>query len=92
MTKDGTTARSITAALLSGLLLGTTAELRAEDATTPKTGAYPAVEDVPPRPEKPGMTVDEQSKLKQELINARDRQTPQAKAKQDAPRQKSKKP
>ena len=65
-----------------------------QQATTPKIGTYPAVEDLPPKPEKPGMTVDEQSKLKQELINARDRQTPQAKAraKEDALHPKSKKP
>ena len=40
-----------------------------------KTIGYLAVEDVPPRPDKPAMTADEQLKLKKELIAARDRQT-----------------
>jgi hypothetical protein len=38
------------------------------------------------------MTVDEQQKLKNELTNARDRQSSQAKAKDGAVRPKSKKP
>jgi hypothetical protein len=38
------------------------------------------------------MTVDEQSKLKKELSDARDRQTVNVKAKEDAQRSKSKKP
>jgi hypothetical protein len=47
---------------------------RAEETARPKTTGYPAVEDVPPRPDKPAMTNDEQSKLKKELSAARDRQ------------------
>ena len=47
---------------------------QAEETARPKTTGYPAVGDVPPRPEKPAMTADEQSKLKKELIAARDRQ------------------
>jgi hypothetical protein len=47
---------------------------QAEEAARPKTTGYPAVEDVPPRPDKPAMTADEQSKLKKELSTARDRQ------------------
>ena len=47
---------------------------RAEEAARPKTTGYPAVGDVPPRPDKPAMTADEQSKLKKELSAARDRQ------------------
>ena len=46
----------------------------AEEAARPKTTGYPAVGDVPPRPDKPAMTADEQSKLKKELSAARDRQ------------------
>jgi hypothetical protein len=38
------------------------------------------------------MTVDEQQKLKNELTNARDRQSSQVKAKDGAVRPKSKKP
>lgn len=47
---------------------------QAEETARPKTTGYPAVEDVPPRPDKPAMTADEQSKLKKELSTARDRQ------------------
>lgn len=54
---------------------------QAEDATPLKAQGYPAVNDLPPRPEKPGMTSDEQSKLKQDLIDARERaKTSQGKA------------
>ena len=53
---------------------------RAEETARQKTIGYPAVEDVPPRPEKPAMTADEQSKLKKELSAARDRQVPKGKA------------
>jgi hypothetical protein len=58
-------------------------EARAEVADHPKTTAYPAVEDVPPRPDKSAMTTDEQLKLKKELITARDRPA-KVKAKEDA--------
>jgi hypothetical protein len=36
--------------------------------------AYPDVQDTPPRPEKPAMTADEVTRLKQDLSAARDRQ------------------
>jgi hypothetical protein len=39
-------------------------DARAEVTDHPKTTGYPAVEDVPPRPDKPAMTAVEQSKLK----------------------------
>ena len=55
---------------------------RAEETARQKTTGYPAVEDVPPRPEKPAMTVDEQSKLKKELSTARDRQEGRQETKQ----------
>jgi hypothetical protein len=58
--------------LWSAVSLGAMRHALAEDATTPKTGTYPAVNDLPPKPEKPGMSVDEQSKLKQDLIDARE--------------------
>jgi hypothetical protein len=68
-------------ALLSILLLVVCAtDTRAEDLGRSKTNDYPAVEDVPPRPEKPAMTADEQLKLKKELTTARDRQAPKGKA------------
>ena len=47
---------------------------RAAESARPKTTGYPAVGDVPPRPDKPAMTADEQSKLKKDLSTARDRQ------------------
>jgi hypothetical protein len=67
------------AALLSTLSLGacvtsTPMDARAESPAPPKITAYPAVEDVPPRPDKPPMTADEQLKLKKVLSEARDRQ------------------
>jgi hypothetical protein len=49
---------------------------------TPAPGnarAYPPVEDVPPRPERPAMTADEISKLKKDLDAVRDRQTSKVK-------------
>jgi hypothetical protein len=55
-------------------------DARAE-APAPKTSGYPAVEDLPPKREKPALTVDERLKLQKELTAARDRQTSRAKAK-----------
>jgi len=77
------------AVLLSILSLGGSVtsipmDARAEVPAPPKPTAYLPVEDVPPRPEKPAMTADEQSKLKKDLIAARDRQPPKGKAKGDA--------
>jgi hypothetical protein len=67
-----------TAFAISAMLLPVIALLplasRAEETARPKTTGYPAVGDVPPRPDKPAMTTDEQSKLKKELSAARDRQ------------------
>jgi hypothetical protein len=40
----------------------------------PKTRAYLPVEDLPQRREQPGMTADEVSRLKKELIGERNRQ------------------
>jgi len=91
MSKDGRfTALAAAAVLLSIPSLGacvtsTPMDARAEVPGPPKTTGYPAVEDVPPRPEKPAMTADEQLKLKKELTAARDRQAPKSKAKDGAP-------
>jgi|SRR6516165_10243598 hypothetical protein len=76
--------------LLSGLWLGMCADARAESTTTPKQRAYPQVQDLPAQPDKSAMTPDEQSKLKKELIDARDRRT--FKAGGSAARPKTKKP
>ena len=49
-------------------------DARAEVAAPPKTSAYLPVEDMPPDRQTPTMTTDETSKLKKELLAARDRQ------------------
>lgn len=59
-------------------------DARAEAPARPKTGGYPAVEDVPPR-RGPAMTTDEQSKLQKELAAARDRQVSKAKGRAPGP-------
>jgi hypothetical protein len=73
-------ALAASALLLSGVVLAPLGA-RAEEPGHPKTTGYPAVEDLPPRPEKPAMTADEQLKLKKELSATRDRQVPGGKAK-----------
>ena len=74
MSKDrGFIALAASAMLLSVVLLALP-DARADETGRPKTTGYPAVEDVPQRPEKPAMTPAEQLKLKKELTNARDRQ------------------
>jgi hypothetical protein len=50
----------------------------------PHTSVYPPIGDLPPQREKPTMTPDEQLKLQKELIAARDRQAPAAKARAPA--------
>jgi len=96
MSKDAKMrAQAAAALLLYSLSLGGCAtstpgsspmDARAESPPRPKTSGYPAVEDLPPKREKPAMTADERLKLQKELIGARDRQ---AKANQ-APRAKAK--
>jgi hypothetical protein len=85
MWKNGKTTSLVAAALLSLLsLVGDAAtDGRAES-------AYPNVGDVPATRDKPPITVDEQSRLKKELNDARDRQSTQGKA--GAAQPKSKKP
>src|ERR1700740_3336909 len=72
-------ALAASAILLAVVSLGSLGAL-AEERGRPKATGYPAVEDVPPRPEKPAMTADEQLKLKKELSATRDRQAPKGKA------------
>jgi hypothetical protein len=55
-------------------------DARAEAPMPPKTSAYLPVEDLPPPREQAAMTPDERSKLKKELIAARDRQEAAVKA------------
>jgi hypothetical protein len=87
MSKAGKTVWLAAAALLAGLSLAgdATTEARAES-------AYPSVEEMPPARDRPALTVNEQSKLKEELNAARARQNSQVKARDDAARTKSKKP
>jgi hypothetical protein len=86
------TARAPGALLLLSLSLGGCAsspsgsslmDARAEVTDHSKKSGYLPVEDVPPRPDKPAMTADEQSKLRKELIAARENQA-RVKAKEDA--------
>jgi hypothetical protein len=94
MSKDGKVTALIAVALLlsslslSGCITSTAGsspmDARAEAPAPPSV--YPQVEDQPPKPEKPAMTVDERSKLEKELIAARDRQAPDGKAKGGAAR------
>ena len=88
MSKAGKTVSLVAAALLlSSLLL-----VRSATPNAQAESAYPNVENLPPKRDEPTMTVDEQSKLKKELNDARDRQTSQVKAKENPQRPKSKKP
>ena len=73
------------AVLVLGLSLGgcasSNSSLMDARAETPKPGQkYLPVEDLPPPPAKPEMTADEQSKLKKQLLDARDRQSAAVKA------------
>jgi hypothetical protein len=82
MPSGGRSAALAASAILLSLSAVSRAPLdaRAEEAGRQNATGYPAVEDVPPRPEKPAMTADEQLKLKKELSAARDRQAPKGKA------------
>jgi hypothetical protein len=92
MPNDGRfTALAASAILLSVVSLGPLGA-RAEEPGRPKTMGYPAVEDVPPKREKPAMTPDERLKLQKELIAARDRQAPAGKARGAAARAEPMKP
>jgi hypothetical protein len=76
MSTDGRTTLLAAAVLMLGLSLCSSAAPAGESSV----GTYPRVHDLPPAREKPALTVNEQSRLKEELINARDRQTSQVKA------------
>ena len=88
MSRSGTTTLLAAAMLTMGLSLWN----NAAPADESSVGAYPRVQDQPPDREKPALTVNAQSKLKEELINARNRQNFQVKAKDGAAQSKSKKP
>jgi hypothetical protein len=102
LSSDGkVTALAAVALLLSSLSLGGCAtsnagsslmDARAEAPALPKTSVYLPVEDLPPKPEKPAMTADERSKLKKELIAARDRHSAAGKARGGAARVEPAKP
>jgi hypothetical protein len=55
-------------------------DARAETPALPKPSVHSPLEDLPPKREKPAITAEEQSKLKKELMDTRDRQTSHAKA------------
>ena len=86
MPNDGRFTVLVASAILLFVVSLAPLDARAEEPGRPKTTGYPAVEDVPPRPEKPAMTADEQLKLKKELSAARDRQTAADKARGGAVR------
>jgi hypothetical protein len=72
------------------LLLGLSISPARAETAVPKRSAYPQLPD-PSTRDKPAMTVDEQQKLKKELIDARNRQS-QVKSKESAGRPKAKRP
>jgi hypothetical protein len=78
----------LSASLILALLLLDSACLAAETTTHP----YPPVFDRPPASEKPALSKDEQSKVKNDLAKARDRQNSQMKARDATPAPKSKTP
>jgi hypothetical protein len=88
MSRNGKTTLLAAAVLMLGLSLCSSAAPADESSV----GNYPRVQDQPSAREKPALTVNEQSKLKEELINARNRQNSQVKAKDGAAQPKSKKP
>ena len=92
MTDDGRFTTLAASAILLSVVSLSLLEARAEEPGRRKTTGYPAVQDVPPRPEKPAMTVDEQLKLKKELSATRDRQAPGGKARARAAPAKPAKP
>jgi hypothetical protein len=59
-------------------------DARAETPARPKAGAFMAVEDLPQKRENPAMTPDEVSKVRKELIDARDRQVLKSKGNADS--------
>jgi hypothetical protein len=67
MPNDGRFTVLAASAILLSVVSLASPDARAEETGRPKTTGYPAVEDVPLRPEKPAMTADEQLKLKKEL-------------------------
>jgi hypothetical protein len=76
-----TTALMLSSLSLNGCATSTAGpsvmDARAETPAPPKTSIF----DLPPKREKPAMTLDERLKLQKELMDARDRQAPGAKAK-----------
>jgi hypothetical protein len=89
MLRNGKTLSLATAALLL-LSVQSISIAWAEDAAVSKRSAYPELKDQSSTSNKPGMTAGEQEKLKNDLINARERS--QVKAKENAARPKPKKP
>jgi hypothetical protein len=74
------TALAATALCVLSFAACVTSDARAQASGRPKATDYPAVGDVPQRPEKPAMTAEEQLKLRKELGAVRDRQAPKGKS------------
>ena len=73
MSKDRRITALVASAILLSVVLLAPIGARAEEPGPQKTTGYPTV-DMPPRPEKPAMTADEQLKLKKDLAATRDHQ------------------
>ena len=85
MSKDAKIAALAAAGLLlcglslDGCATSSLMDAHAEAPVRPKTSGYLPL-DLPPKNEKPAMTADERLKLQKELIAARNRQAPRARA------------
>ena len=87
MSKDRKVTALVAAALLlSSLSLGGCTTSTAGSSLMDARAQATALEDPPPKREKPAMTADERSKLQKELIAARDRQASDGKARGGAAR------
>ena len=73
-------------------LLILASDARAQAPAPSTAGTYPPVEVTPPKRELPPMTADEQSKLKNDLTTARDRQAIGGRTKRSVERPGDKKP
>ena len=74
MPNDGRFAALAASAILLFVVSLAPLDAQAEEPGRPTTTGYPNLGDMPPKPEKPAITADELSKLKNQLTTARDRQ------------------
>jgi len=92
MPNDGTRFTALAAlAILLSLIWLVPLDAQAEEPGRLTTG-YPNLDDMPPKPEKPAMTADQQLELKKELSATRNRQTAVGKVRKGAARVEPAKP